>query len=855
MEDVINAFSQYRLLTLDRDPITRGPTVEVAHEALISQWERLHEWLAASREGVRLQRSLAQAASEWEQSNRDSSYLLSGARLAQFEAWAAETDLALTAQERAFLDASLAEHTRLVAQEQARQAHERQLERRSRTVLRILVGVLLLATLGAFGLTGIAVNQRGIAEGNFRRAESQRLAAEAKSLLLQQGSADLAALLALRSLNTEYTPQGDEALIAASLLDYPIQAFIGHTDRVKAVDYSPDGRSVLTGSGDSTVRLWDVQTGAEIQRFAGDMQDINSAVFSPDGQRVLTGSRHDHTVRLWDVASGEELKRFNEGNAGTFSLDGQQIFLFSENNENSVMIDLASGEILHTIPGLQRWRRPESTGYSPDGRLFVDVPLDNDIGFIRRVDTGEAILTFPVSDSFENFTFSSDNRYFAVVSGRGIVDLWQLETAERMHTLTVDQEVEVISLAFSPDNQLLVMGGGSANVHVWEVQTGREIRRFRGHGLPVRNVDFSLDGRRILSGSFDQRALLWDLYPAEASEQFDEENFDLYSAVLSPDGTHMVTTRDDGTVMLWDMNTNRLTNTLRAGNEAVWFSGIRPDNHLLVTASDQVRIWNAIDGSLLRELPQVDVMMTGNSTLNWLDLSSNYLVAAYSGVNEGAGSVSLWDLETGEEVRHYPTPAGAVVGMMSPDGRYVVTQTTFDRLFRVLDAVGGQELYTFQSLNNYSFGHFHAFSPDSKLFFTGGNVISAFWNLDSGEQIHEIIGHRDFVLSSYFSHDGRLLVTSSADQTVRLWDVETGHEVRRLTLPFSPLSAEFMRDDKMLVVLGDDGKIHFFDVEFQDTIQALCARLLRDFTLEEREQYAITDNVPTCSSHEVSEVG
>jgi WD40 repeat protein len=802
-----------------------------------------------------LQRSLAQAASEWEQSNQESSYLLSGARLVQFEAWAADTDLALTVQEHTFLNDSLAEHTRLTAQERARQMHERQLERRSRNVLRLLVGVLMLATLGAFGLTGIAVNQRGIAEGNFRRAESQRLAAEANGLLLQEGSADLAALLAIRSLNTEYTPQADEALIAASLLEYPIQAFIGHTDRVKAVDYSPDGRSVLTGSGDSTVRLWDIQTGQEIQRFSGDMQDINSAVFSPDGHSILVGSRHDHTVRLWDVASGSELSRFTEGNGGGFSLDGQRIFLFSENNENSVIMDLASGEILHTIPGPQRWRRPESTGYSPDGSLFVDVPLDDDIGFIRQVDTGEDILNFPVSDAFENFAFSSDNRYFAITTEPGAVDLWHLQTGELMHTLPADQADEVISLAFSRDNQFIVTGGSDTSVHVWEIQTGREIHRFRGHGLPVRNVDFSPDGRWILSGSFDQRALLWDLYPAAPLAYLDEENYALYSAVLSPDGSRIVTTRDDGTIMLWDMNTNRLTNTLQAGDEPVWFSGFTPDNRLLVTASDQVRVWDTHDGTVLRELPQVGVLMTGNSHLNWLDVSTNYLVAAYSGVNEEAGSVILWDLETGDEIRRYTTPSAALVGMMSPDSHYVVTQTTLDRLFRVFDALTGEELHTFHSVNNYSFGHFHAFSPDSKVLFTGGNVVSAFWNLDSGEQIHEIIGHRDFVLSSRFSHDGRLVVTSSPDKTVRLWDVETGHEVRRLTLPFSPLSADFMRDDKALVVLGDDGKNHFFDVEFQDAIQTLCAHLLRDFTVEEREQYAISDSMPTCPSHEVPEVG
>src|SRR5262245_63987631 len=109
MDSVIARYGRARLLSFDRDPISRGPTVEVAHEALLREWGRLRAWLDASRADVRLQRQLAVAASEWAAQGRESSYLLSGARLAQFAGWATQTDVALTTDERAFLDASQAE--------------------------------------------------------------------------------------------------------------------------------------------------------------------------------------------------------------------------------------------------------------------------------------------------------------------------------------------------------------------------------------------------------------------------------------------------------------------------------------------------------------------------------------------------------------------------------------------------------------------------------------------------------------------------------------------------------------------------------------------------------------------------
>ena len=105
-QQVIEPFARYRLLTFDRDALTHDPTLEVAHEALIRTWPRLRTWLDESRDDIRQQRLLAAAASEWEAAGRDRSYLLTGSRLAQFEGWAEQTDVALTPDEHAFLEAS-----------------------------------------------------------------------------------------------------------------------------------------------------------------------------------------------------------------------------------------------------------------------------------------------------------------------------------------------------------------------------------------------------------------------------------------------------------------------------------------------------------------------------------------------------------------------------------------------------------------------------------------------------------------------------------------------------------------------------------------------------------------------------
>ena len=164
---MLDLFGRYRMLTFDRDPLSGSPTVEVAHEALLRSWGRLNGWLAETRERLLVHRRLLSAAAEWQRSGQERSFLASGARLAQFAELTppeqteedAATTLALTAEEREYLVASLAEQQRLEAAEQERHARELSLKKRSANRLRYLVAGLAVFLLVAGGLAAWAFNQ------------------------------------------------------------------------------------------------------------------------------------------------------------------------------------------------------------------------------------------------------------------------------------------------------------------------------------------------------------------------------------------------------------------------------------------------------------------------------------------------------------------------------------------------------------------------------------------------------------------------------------------------------------------------------------------------------------------------
>ena len=206
IDRVLDAYGRHRLLTFDREPATREPTVEIAHEALLGAWDRLRTWIDDARDDLRQDRRLARAAGEWRGSDRDASFLLRGVRLDQVEAWASSTDLALAKAQREYVKASLAERDREEAKERARQEHEKKLEQRSVRRLRGMVVVLAASALVAASLTVVATSQRERAAAEARSARARELAAAAVANL--ENDQQLSVLLAIEAVEQTRSVDG-----------------------------------------------------------------------------------------------------------------------------------------------------------------------------------------------------------------------------------------------------------------------------------------------------------------------------------------------------------------------------------------------------------------------------------------------------------------------------------------------------------------------------------------------------------------------------------------------------------------------------------------------------------------------
>ncbi len=289
----------------------------------------------------------------------------------------------------------------------------------------------------------------------------------------------------------------------------PVRTFAGHAAWIHSVAISPDGRSILSGSGDNALKLWDTATGKELHSFAGFPDEVRSAAFSPDGRVILCGGGNN-TLFLLDAAAGKVLRTFKGHRDGipavAFSPDGRRV-LSGSWDKTLKLWDAASGKELRTFAGHSG--EVHAASFSPDGRMVLSGSRDRTLKLWDAA-TGKELRTFTGhTDWISAVVFSPDGRTVLSSSTDRTLKLWDIASGQELRTFP-DQAREFNPVAFSPDGRA-VLAGGHSTLTLWDAATGRQLGAFAGHTGGVTAVTISPDGRTAVSGSADQTLKLWNM--------------------------------------------------------------------------------------------------------------------------------------------------------------------------------------------------------------------------------------------------------------------------------------------------------------------------------------------------------
>ncbi|KAI0340403.1 WD40 repeat-like protein [Trametopsis cervina] len=595
-------------------------------------------------------------------------------------------------------------------------------------------------------------------------------------------------------------------------------------EEVTDIAISPDGRMIASAQGDH-IWFWDAATGEQVgDRLVGNLDGVNAIAFSPDGKTLVSGSLYS-TIRLWNTATGQPIRKPFYGHTAevqSVSFSPKETKIVSGSSDNTVMIwDTSTQACVSVLKGHSDAVR--SVAFSPDGTQIVSGSADMTIRLWNSSTGGQ--IGFPLighEGGVNSVGFSPDGKTVVSGSDDRTIRMWDVATQTSLGGPLAGHSKTVDSVSFSADGLQLISSSADSNIWVWDVTQRQAVDHvLTGHRGRVISVAFPADGQKVVSGSADGTIGVWDVTTGGSmSESAVALSGAVWSVAFSPDARRLASGLSDGTIRQWDSTTGKsIGNPLIGHSDAVWSVVFSADGRTLVSGSadSTVMHWDAATGKVIqafhghtKEVRSVGIAPDGR----WI----------ISGSLDG--TVLRWNAATGERDGKFVTRTTEQVKSVafSPNGKTVLAELG-DGTLRLWNAITTEPIASPLAHKVRSV----AFSPDGEQLVTGGEDFTVcIWKLKTGQLVGgPLTGHTSSIQTVAFSLDGGRIVSGSHDGIVRQWDTTTQEPIDRpLAHPSRILCAAISPDAQQIVVGTQDRSLRSWrtstktDASFYDTTAA-----------------------------------
>jgi len=438
----------------------------------------------------------------------------------------------------------------------------------------------------------------------------------------------------------------------------------GHEGSVNAIAITPDGKYIVSGSSDKTIRVWNAENGAQIMILVGHEKDVNAVAVDKDGRYIISGSS-DKTIRIWDLKTGLQIGEPLLGHMDTINsvaINNECTRIVSGSSDNTVRVWDFKKRMEMGDTKMKHDSTVSAVAITPDGHRIVSGSMDNTIclwDLESGVRVGEPIKGHVFS--VNAITLVPDGSHIISGSNDKTIRIWNTETYNSNDEKIIECPYgPVFCLATTCDGTRVVSGSGSNYISVWNANTLKsEIPPIKGHKTYVNSIAVTPDGKRIISGSADKTIGIWDLNSGESMIPIEEGHSEaIYSVIVTNDDRFIISRSSDKLIRIWDLETRTLLGKLdNSRTNSLNCLAMTKDGKRIVSAlRSYITIYDLKTSSIIRRWKVHNYQET--KTFSLFRRQEVYIIAVdltpdgkYIVSRDEDGTICIWDLKTGEYIR------------------------------------------------------------------------------------------------------------------------------------------------------------------------------------------------------------
>jgi WD40 repeat protein/serine/threonine protein kinase len=586
-----------------------------------------------------------------------------------------------------------------------------------------------------------------------------------------------------------------------SNIDRSLLRVVGGTKFLTGAVLNADGKTLLTASGDGSLRIWDTATGLELRGMQGPENGCSAVDYSADGTRVAAAWQGDPVVRIFRAEDWKEMLQL-QGHTDVvidiqFSGDCHRIITSSADHTTRVW-DATTGDSIGVLSGHSDV--VTSGAFSPDGEQILTASFDKTVR-LWDAGSGQYLRTFERhAEEVTCVAFSADRSRVASASERSLC-VWNATSGELVSDISFPGGLWAVVFGQQSNHVLATFRDGT--IRRLDADSGELLDTWADDEHKVSRIARSGDGSLFATACDYATARVWDanmsLEPARSPARGI-----ISSCALSPDSAYAAFAYTGGLTRVVDCISGRVL--------AAWDGPDRAYSAVVFDETGEIVMSENGRGGLTSwsVLSLESVRSTANTTPKRTIASAICRARDLVALAETVDKVAVRSISTGKIVATLEGHLQPVMSVaFSPDGRRIATGS-MDTTARLWNASSG-EVTAILDVHRRIIERL-AFSPNGEWLVTSTPNRTVIWSVSTGELMRELTSHSGQVFDASFSHDGARVVTASEDGTARVWDAATGVMLVELRAGDSAVSiARFSSDDTQIVTVSEDGTFRVWD--------------------------------------------